>query len=937
MKKSLFVFLGVLTFYLCIIQHIVVAEESTVPKESVVAEIAEEPIKEVNNWGEFVTALTTENIQNIKVNASFTATSNVTVIGNKNIDFNNQTLDISGRSITVNTPNTVIVSNLIVGGTTRNSYIFTGNGSVIFNGTLKSSANNIGTIANMPSGSITLDSVEMNYTSGSTTFAAFSSTNFLITNQSNLTVNSQQFFSITTGPRASVKIDKASNINLKSMNNVTDGQIFNIQTAVDFTLDGENTVLDLEGNGSRTADTGGILLIVADGSNINVKNKAKLIAKASRQSVAILLQSKGGFFNVDNYSQVNVTQSGDGGYNLNAAIRFRNQGDMTFNITNHSSINVKKEKGTGGGPAIRMYGGNNAINVSGGSDLIVHNVGTDRYQNGGGDGGNQGIQYRSGNSQANNSFIVNDPNSNVSITADHGPAIDSNSGPSMTIDIGKDAYFVARGATASTTAGIFRSAGVLTFKMDTVKYFDFRNENKGGLFTAPSTAKFNSTSSDISVWTKESDLNSSARYTWSNINFSLSGADLNTLASSSSTTMTSQFGTTDNYSRMSANNQSAIVDELRVPTDADKSLFAHLSIPEGKYDDPRSANNGEASAEFSVINADSSKRYQLVGTTATTSIYGEPEASGWVKVTLPNDEFLNDKETAKVTNAWLGSYKTPAESPRPSTPEDIKTGETKVYGVVPPTPAVVAKKEVELTDSTITGKATPNTTAFLYLNGVDTTIKTDVPNDGLFSLNLPQNLKKDDQLQILLQDKKGKAIGVINPPITNNDIGNIEPQKQMVYHDATFEPGTILSVTGKLSLAQVPSAFAFGTQKIETKTQTIWPTVTGQLKVTDSRGNPEGWQVKVKEIKPLTDEKGNTLSSVLYYQKDSSSQDDVLSSDAVLIYQQSVSQDKEYVISDEWGSDESTGIKMKIPVEKQVIGNYSATLNWSLESVPDNT
>ncbi|MGM0183519.1 hypothetical protein IGK74_002485, partial [Enterococcus sp. AZ150] len=85
------------------------------------------------------------------------------------------------------------------------------------------------------------------------------------------------------------------------------------------------------------------------------------------------------------------------------------------------------------------------------------------------------------------------------------------------------------------------------------------------------------------------------------------------------------------------------------------------------------------------------------------------------------------------------------------------------------------------------------------------------------------------------------------------------------------------------------------------------------------------------------DEKGNTLSSVLYYQKDSSSQDDVLSSDAVLIYRQSVSQDKEYVISDEWGSDKSTGIKMKIPVEKQVIGNYSATLNWSLESVPDNT
>uniref|UniRef100_UPI001ED8C3B6 hypothetical protein n=1 Tax=Enterococcus mundtii TaxID=53346 RepID=UPI001ED8C3B6 len=41
------------------------------------------------------------------------------------------------------------------------------------------------------------------------------------------------------------------------------------------------------------------------------------------------------------------------------------------------------------------------------------------------------------------------------------------------------------------------------------------------------------------------------------------------------------------YSRISANNARAVVDELRVPTNADKSIFGHVSIPEGS--DYRSA------------------------------------------------------------------------------------------------------------------------------------------------------------------------------------------------------------------------------------------------------------------------------------------------------------------------------------------------------------
>lgn len=888
----------------------------------------------VNTWNQFRDALQEAKIKNIFVNVNLTATSNVIVNGNKNIEFNNQSLDIAARSITVNAPYELVVSNIQINGTTANRYIFSGTGTLTFKNSLKSISGNRAVIANQASGKITLDSVNMEFDTTSKN-EVFKSKYFTITNSSKVNSVSTKFFGLTNNvDRGTVLINNQSEVKTTSMKSETDAQVWNIRQPCDFTVDGIKTSLIIEGNGITTADYGGVFLLNADNSTISITNSAKMSVKAWKNSVAVLLQSKYGSLNVDNQSELDIVQEDDGNYNLGAALRFRWVGDMTFNVTNKSKISVDKKKGKA--TAIRMYGGGNKINISGGSDFIVHNAGDGVYRNGGSDQSNQGIQYTGTSNGDVNYFMAKDDSSNISITSDYGPAIDADKDyrRSMSIDVNKGAYFVARGSTASSSAGIFNS-GSMIFKMNSVKYFDFKNTNKGSIFSTANNSSgvysFENVSSDISVWNKNDNLNSTARYTWNNATFSLSGANLANLSSTNIADMRNKWGATTNYSRMSANNQTPIVDELRVPTNADKSLFAHISIPQGKYDDPESANTGEASASLAVKDQNGKSIQQLTGITNELSIYGEPKKPGWVQATLPNNQFLTENHKVSVTAAWLGNGKK-EDSNRVSTTKDIKTKEEKVFAVVPPSPAILGNK-VESTTTTLKGKGDPNTNVFLNVNGVQSSVKTTTASDGSFTLILPNNLKKGDKLQILLQDRKGLASGVINPPATNTAIGNIEPTADLPYHDTVFPAGTVIEVTGSLSLAEYPQTFDFGKQKIGNKEQTFWPKITGNLKVIDTRNNPEGWQVKLTETQPLTFNQ-DKLKSVLYYQD--GKVDKVLSENAIVVFEKAKSSDGTYIITNDWSETKKKGIKIKIPVEKQKIGDYKAILKWSLEAVPKN-
>ncbi|WP_170167996.1 WxL domain-containing protein [Vagococcus penaei] len=889
---------------------------------------------DVSNWTEFKNALEDPSIENIFVSENLQATSVATVNGNKTIEFNHKSINILSRYITINAPNKVTISNISIGGSTSNTYVFNGTGELIFKNDVSSSEKNQANIANMSGGNLIFDGVTMTFDNHSNYNVAVAAKNFTITNASTITSTAEKFYGITNAQDdgAKILIDKGSKVVTTSLKSATGngrGQVWDIRRRADFYMDGEGTMLSVTGDGKQRADNGGIFLVQADHSTINVLNGATLDVHSLHTS-AILLQSQGGIFNVDNDSEVNAVQDGDNNYTLGSTIRFRIRGGMTFNVTNKSKINIEKKSGNA--PAIRMYGGGNAINISGASDFMVHNVGDGVNRDGGGDNRNQGILYTTG---AGNSFKAVDEDSNISIISESGIPFDSK-GTDLNIDIGQGSYFVARGKTSSINAGIFNS-GKLTFMMDTVKYFDFRNGNKGNIFSSANTSTFVSKQSDLSVWEKNRGFNQSASKSWNNVDFELNGTNLANLQSSTSPTMIQNFDKMTNYSRMSANNQRAIVDDIRVPTDADQSVFAHVSVPGGKYDPPQSSNDGENSAQIGIYAPDGKSLYKLSGTTNTLSIYGEPEEPGWVKVTLPDDKFLAENQKVKVLSAWRGTVDDPPELITPSLPEDIKTDEEKVYAVVPPKPVVLETKDIDSLSKEIFGNGTPDTTAYLYLNDNDTGIKTEVSRDGKFRLPLPDKLVKGDKVQILLQDKKGLAKNVINPPYTNSKIGNIEPIKEFSYHDTKFLPGTSLYVIGQLTLAETPQTFDFGTQKISTSRQTFWPEIKGNLIVTDTRDNSEGWQIKLSEETPFIpeDKDKSNLNSILYYQDEK--QEKPLSKDAIIIYEQDVSADGKYVITDGWGKENNKGIKAEVPVENQLLGSYTSVLNWSMEMVPNNS
>lgn len=65
----------------------------------------------------------------------------------------------------------------------------------------------------------------------------------------------------------------------------------------------------------------------------------------------------------------------------------------------------------------------------------------------------------------------------------------------------------------------------------------------------------------------------------------------------------------------------------------------------------------------------------------------------------------------------------------------------------------------------------------------------------------------DEEIQVFLQDLKGSAdeLGIINPSVTNNSVGNINLAVALDYHDVTFEQATILVVGYVGSVSPVDS------------------------------------------------------------------------------------------------------------------------------------
>ncbi|MHC5372212.1 WxL domain-containing protein [Enterococcus sp. LJL120] len=170
-----------------------------------------------------------------------------------------------------------------------------------------------------------------------------------------------------------------------------------------------------------------------------------------------------------------------------------------------------------------------------------------------------------------------------------------------------------------------------------------------------------------------------------------------------------------------------------------------------------------------------------------------------------------------------------------------------------------------------------------------------------------------------------------------------------------------VTVMGSIYLSQVTDVFDFGSQTTSLNEQTHWPTLRGftseedpnsqrgwsDIVVTDTRGDNQTWKLSVKEKDPLTSSDGKVdLEDTLYFQMPAIGDVDpietpitpdflpVISGSNGLHgsadYQESVT------VTNGWGESSNKGIKLVVPFSQQIVGDYSGSLEWTIEFGPGN-
>ncbi|QCJ57936.1 hypothetical protein DDJ96_15135 (plasmid) [Enterococcus mundtii] len=856
-------------------------------------------------------------------------------------------------------------------------------------------------------------------TSGPTSAATDTANNAIqfVGASSELTVRNQSILdvNVTAGAKRGVFF-QASN----GLFQVIDGSEINISTdaANSVHLAGTKHTISiskeakvyLKSNWTTEADQNASLFIgTNDKSEINfiISEKSLLQADANMSS-AIVLQGTENKYTVADTSELllksNRTTGSttvDGSYgNARATLRFLNSGFSEFNINNS---NVFIEKSSGNAPGIRMLGDNNHIMVSNGGKLYVNNPGDGQVSNGNTAGGNQGIHLTSGD---NTSFSVTDPGSQVTILAENGPAIDLSGMGKVKNNNG--GYFEAVGRTATASGGVFR-AGVLDVEFDNPLFMDFRNNRSGGgnLFNVASGSSLKASNSDLAVWRNGSNLDGDPDLNFPTLDFSFSGTNFNTLGATSQPDIlnTGTFGTTGltTYSRLSSNNARwAIADELRVPTNADKKIHGHISIPVG-LEESRSAWEGEATVIVEVERANGTKTEHTAKTVGHSneepgiSIYGEEPRAGLFEVEL--EEYLQKGDKVKIKDVRLTSGELTQ-----GYENIILTDTVEVFPIIPPTPAKFSSSVVSNDSTTIQG-FTENKEVTVTATHNDEPINTEnvvVENDGTFTLDLSDRiLQEDDKIQVFLKDREGYAAvaGVMNPPITNDEQGNINPKSPLSFRDKLFDEATVLMVQdlrpvspvdpldpeteinpenkpqlpedqGRLSIDFV-SQLQFGTQGISVTDQTYYAqpqrllNEDGTVNETEERPNyvqisdrrPEndrnGWQLAVTQNNPFTSTNNRELNGArlrLTNQQLATAQGGsvpefqqtnplalVPGNRRILLMAQGTEGTGTWIYR--FGDQETANKSVALDVPKGAnpeATRYETTLTWELSAVPDN-
>ncbi|MGG5337862.1 hypothetical protein IGJ48_000530 [Enterococcus pernyi] len=805
------------------------------------------------------------------------------------------------------------------------------------------------------------------------------------------------------GNNGNVNINSGANVQLEA---TTVGSIWLSGDAPKLNVSDEGTVLYAKSSTTAAYTRATIYLgnygTSSPGAEVNIDKKAN-VEVVSDEATTIGLWSLNAQFNLSEHANLLVKQgisSASAGGSA-AALRFMNWGNSTFTV---DQSKMRIEKAGGSTPALRMFASNNAINVLNGGEFTVYNPGNGTANNGGDGSNNQGISYASG---VNNSFKVEGLNSSVNIIADSGPALDMGTN-SATLEVNNGGIFRAEGRTNSATGGVFR-AGIINVNFDNPLYMNFQNNRVGGgnIFNVTNGSSLKAKNSDLSVWENGKDFDDEPDLDFRSIDYSFSGANFNTLGETSVPDQlnTEVFGTTGlvAYSRLSSNNARwAIADELRIPTNADKKIYGHVSIPVG-VEGTRSAWNDEAIATVEIVKPNGDKQEYTAKTVGHSqestglSIYGEEPRGGLFEVQL--EEPLEAGSKVRISKVELSSGELTT-----GFDHQILTETVEVFPIVPPKPATFASSVITRNSQKVEGVSeNPDVSVTATHNGqkIDTE-NVEVDENGKFSIDLSTiQLAEDDEIQVFLRDKNGfaKAAGIVNPPLTNDEQGNINPAQPLDFHDVTFAEATILTVgnfdpvspvdpldpenevlpenqpelpeeQGALSIDFI-SRFNFGKQNISVKDKTYYAqpqrllnedgTVNeiqerpNFIQISDRRPDNErsGWQLSVTQNGQFSNQNGHELigseiqllnQELVTAQggtapalKEETGQKIIPNTKRILLQADEKSGTGTWIyrFGNAETADKSVGLYVPKGTNPEA-KEYSTTLTWELSSVPEN-
>ncbi|MCB5953432.1 pectate lyase-like adhesive domain-containing protein [Enterococcus sp. CWB-B31] len=499
-----------------------------------------------------------------------------------------------------------------------------------------------------------------------------------------------------------------------------------------FSVVGEGTTLTATSKGSFYGSDGGVITLQGSAKDGRISKTEVLggavvhvYAQASsseagkdnpRTASAFVNQVIDGVFNLDGEGSILTLEADGEAHNYCSTLRFRLVGAQTFSVTNNAEMNVIKHSGAAA--AVRLYGRDNSfIAKSGGKVNIVKN-GNNRAQNGGDTGGQQAIQFTV-DSYGVSLFEIEDSGSTIYAKSSDGPAIEALSGDFRFI-IGKDSTFRMEGTTYGAERGIVHAgAAQIDIQIDEPIFYDFRNNriNGGQVFSTGifgNNQIFTSNNVSLSVWKKKNnvDLDANPDVFWSKIGYELTGRDFKTISYSE---FPGQFNATnyegaDKYTRMTGNNYRAVVDELRVPTNADKHVYGHVTVP---YSDDgsesRDAWEEEVWVTLQIVNADGTEKEKAIVSTKGmndvlpgVAVYGEAARGGIFEWEL--DDFLREGEQVNVLDAYRGGSMDASSSQNiHSNAEDIKVETVVVQDVTPPMSLTGDMEKVTDTTKQLTG------------------------------------------------------------------------------------------------------------------------------------------------------------------------------------------------------------------------------------------